>query len=335
MAQQSEVAIRVRQGDALRITADALVLKHAHGLYGADRAAFLSLAAVGVGVDLPALGSHAIVESSAALGATQVVFLGVEPLHDFSYREIRAFGHRSMSVLAIEQPGVRHVALTIHGPGYGLDETEAFESELAGVVDAIKCNEMPVGLETVTFVELDQSRAQRLRTVLARLLPGGKLSRQGRGPFRDLDVAAESALRSAGRLSASKPRVFVAMPFADEMSDIFHYGIQGAVNEAGLLAERADLASFTGDVMEWVRARITTANLVIADLTAANPNVFLEIGYAWGKGVPTVLIARDSEVLKFDVRGQKCILYKSIKDLQDQLQRELVGLLATSGARIQ
>ena len=118
------------------------------------------------------------------------------------------------------------------------------------------------------------------------------------------------------------------MPFADEMSDLFHYGIQGAVNGAGLLAERADLATFTGDVMEWVRARISNAKLVIADLTSSNPNVFLEVGYAWGKGIPTVLIARNTEVLKFDVRGQRCILYSSIKDLEEKLERELLGLSA-------
>ena len=121
------------------------------------------------------------------------------------------------------------------------------------------------------------------------------------------------------------------MPFADEMSDLFHYGIQGALNGAGFLAERADLASFTGDVMEWVRTRISSANLVVADLTSSNANVFLEIGYAWGKGIPTVLIAKHTEVLKFDVRGQRCILYSSIKDLEEKLERELLGL-RTSGA---
>jgi nucleoside 2-deoxyribosyltransferase len=76
-----------------------------------------------------------------------------------------------------------------------------------------------------------------------------------------------------------------------------------------------------------VRARISGARLVVADLTSANPNVYLEVGYAWGKGVPTVLIAKSEDALKFDVRSHRCIVYSSIKDLEDKLTRELHGLL--------
>ena len=110
------------------------------------------------------------------------------------------------------------------------------------------------------------------------------------------------------------------------MDDVFHYGIQGAVNSAGLLCERADLSTFTGDVMDWVKRRISSATLVIADLSSANPNVYLEVGYAWGCRVPTVLLARDATDLKFDVKSQRCVLYKSIKSLEDALSRELQGL---------
>ena len=82
-------------------------------------------------------------------------------------------------------------------------------------------------------------------------------------------------LRSAGYASDAKPHVFVAMPFAGEMDDIFHYGIQGAVNGGGMLCERADLSAFTGDVMDRVKRRIATCKLVIADLSDSNPNVYL------------------------------------------------------------
>jgi len=116
------------------------------------------------------------------------------------------------------------------------------------------------------------------------------------------------------------------MPFAEEMDDVFHYGIQGAVNAAGFLCERADLSSFTGDIMAWVRDRITKASIVIADLSGANPNVYLEVGYAWGCGRPTVLLVRDSSELKFDTRGQRCLVYKRIKDLEESLGRELASL---------
>jgi hypothetical protein len=116
------------------------------------------------------------------------------------------------------------------------------------------------------------------------------------------------------------------MPFAEDMDDVFHYGIQGAVNSAGFLCERADLSSFTGDVMEWVKKRIATASLIIADLSTANPNVYLEVGFAWGCGKPTVLLVRDTNDLRFDVRTQRCLVYKKIKDLESLLRTELANL---------
>ena len=326
MTKPSSISISIAHGDALRFKADVLILKHAQALYGVDKAAYLSLTGAGVPIDLPRQGAYRIARSDGAVGAENVLFIGVETLDQFNYGEIREFGRRAMTDLADTSPSPRHIAMTIHGPGYGLDETESFEAELAGLVDAISQNDYPEHLESITFIERDRNRVQRLEVVLRKLLPTGRLDRAGRGPLTGLGVSAKNALRTAGYASAAKPRVFVAMPFADDMSDLFHYGIQGAVNEAGLLAERADLASFTGDVMEWVRARIANANLVVADLTSSNPNVFLEVGYAWGKGVPTLLIAKNTEVLKFDVRGQRCILYSSIKDLQEKLERELVGL---------
>ena len=130
-------------------------------------------------------------------------------------------------------------------------------------------------------------------------------------------------MRSVGYDSQSKPHIFVAMPFAEEMEDVFHFGIQGPVNASGFLCERADIASFTGDVVEWVKRRIASASLVIADLSGANPNVYLEVGYAWGCGRPTILLTRDTSHLRFDVQSQKCLTYKKIKDLESMLQAEL------------
>jgi hypothetical protein len=116
------------------------------------------------------------------------------------------------------------------------------------------------------------------------------------------------------------------MPFKEEMEDTYHYGIQGVVRDAGFLCERADLSSFTGDVMQWVRDKIKTAKLVIADLTDGNANVYLEVGYVWGCNVPTVLLIKDTNDLKFDVRGQRCLSYKKIKDLENSLLKELKEL---------
>src|SRR5690606_510026 len=100
-----------------------------------------------------------------------------------------------------------------------------------------------------------------------------------------------------------------AMPFDADMDDIFYYGIDGPVRRAGLLCERVDQDVFSGDILARIRSRIETAAVVICDLSRQNPNVYLEVGYAWGHRRPTVLLVRDVKELRFDVQGQRCLPY--------------------------
>jgi hypothetical protein len=274
-----------------------------------------------------------VIACDGAIAATHVMFVGVSQLRDFSYPGIRELAKRALTDLKRTSFDVKSVAFTIHGPGYGLDENEAFESEFAGILDAVESMAFPDSLEVISFVEVNRARANRLQARLSALLPQGTIeidSWDARHQPSAADGYSDS-WRSAGVDSASKPHVFVAMPFAPEMDDTFHYGIQGASNSAGYLCERADLSSFTGDVMDWVKTRIATAALLIADLSSASPNVYLEVGYAWGCKVPTVLLARDAAELRFDVRGQRCIVYKSIKMLEEKLSIELSRLRRQGG----
>ena len=63
--------------------------------------------------------------------------------------------------------------------------------------------------------------------------------------------------------------------------------------------------------------------MVIADLIESNPNVYLEVGYAWGKNRPTILLAKKEQEIKFDVRGQRHLKYDTIKGLRESLVKEL------------
>src|SRR5262249_19009805 len=145
---------------------------------------------------------------------------------------------------------IRHVALTVHGPGYGLDEAECFKAEIGGVIDAVRNGQNPPVLEGITIVEQKVRRAEHLPGLLGNLFQNSYIEVDA----DDIHIATADnlSLQTAGYTSATKPLVFVAMPFAASMDDTFHYGIQGAVNAAGYLCERADLATFTGDVMEWI-----------------------------------------------------------------------------------
>jgi hypothetical protein len=89
-----------------------------------------------------------------------------------------------------------------------------------------------------------------------------------------------------------------------------------------------DHLNFTGEIVDWMKRKIETATVVIAEVKENNPNVYLEIGYAWGKGRPTILIAKDIDGLAFDVRGHLCLQYGGIIALEDTLGRELRELRA-------
>jgi nucleoside 2-deoxyribosyltransferase len=114
--------------------------------------------------------------------------------------------------------------------------------------------------------------------------------------------------------------------------DVWRFGIQRPLQEI-VLCERMDETAFTGDILSEIKKRIARADIVIADITGANPNVFLEIGYAWAAETPTVLICRkatDGGIPPFDVRGQRYIEYEDITDLEDKLTKEVQALLPIS-----
>lgn len=307
--------ISVKCAEVVDFPCDILVLKFAQAFYGADAAVSRLLR----NKISPPPGEYTIINSDAKLGATHTLFIGTVELRRFDYGQIREFAHRSIKIISQQMPNSRHVAMTMHGVGYGLDERESFLAQLAGLGDAFREGLFPSFLEQITIVERDANRAERLQQILVQNLPHKPSSGYK-------DIAVQSSLEpkiDAGIQSNSKPHVFVAMPFSEEMEDVYIFGIQAPINDAGFLCERIDMATFTGGILERIKSRIESAALVVADLTGANANVYLEVGYAWGKNRPTLLLSRNSDELKFDVKSQRCIIYKNIADLSKKLKADL------------
>jgi len=319
MLPDQRVKIEVVTADALAFDTELLVLKHAQVSLGVDAAAKQRLR-LDQGMKLGA-GNHLIVNGQPAVGAQKVVFLGVPPLQEFGYPEIRLFARRAMALAGQEFPYVQEIALTLHGAGYGLDEIACFDAELGGLVDAVRLKTVPTSLERVVILEADVGRADRLRQYL-----DGTFANQHGSTTLTVsarDGAGANGLRTEPAVSADRQHAFVAMPFAEEFEDRFHYGIQPSVHACGLLCERIDQEVFTGDVVSRVKQKIRSASLVVADLTGANPNVYLEVGFAWAAEVPTVLLRHRGSDLKFDVQGERCLEYTTIQDLESRLTKEL------------
>lgn len=324
------IEIAVVPGDVTSFDADVLVLKYAQAHYGIDSIVSQRVTRLGIDEDqcAPRPGASSYFDSRGGIRSKNILVVGVRGLYDFNYQDIRIFARAALEALADHEKdaSIEHVCFTLHGAEYGLDEVEAFESEIAGLIDGITAGRIPKFMQRISIVEIDDRRANRLKKVLGELVPLGRVEPKLKDYLQTSEKAVYEKFRSVGYSSDQKPHMFVAVPFRDEMEDVYEYGIQNAVRKAGFLCERADLSAFTGDVMDWVRRRICSASLVIADLTSANPNVYLEVGYAWGVSVKTVLLVQEAEQLKFDVRGQRCIIYKRIKDLEEKLHKELVAL---------
>ena len=318
--------LSVAQADILAFPCDVLVLKHAQSFMGADSAVMTALRAntrePQAAVNAPAPGEHVLLATEGAIAARFVLLIGVNYLSNFGYAEIREFACRALTILANEMPGVTHIAMTVHGVGFGLDEREAFMAQIGGLLDATKSGDVRALLARISVVERNADRTERLglilKDTLAQLEPDHTPGA--------LPAQSASLVVDAGAKSDLKPHVFVAMPYSEDMEDVYIFGIQGPVNSAGLLCERVDMTTFTGNVLERIKSRIETAVLTIADLTGDNANVYLEVGYAWGRGRPTLLLARRGQELKFDVRGQRILLYKNISDLAKKLECDLSQL---------
>jgi len=316
----------VEVADAMGRTCDVLVLKFAQHSYGLDRAVCSRLAQPQLDA-MPEPGEHVVLLRPAGLAADAVLFLGVPELAYLDYREIRAFGRRAVKVTAAELPQVREICLTLHGAGFGLDEREAFRAEVAGALDGIAELSSRPSIRAVTFLEWEHRRADQMAEILAALEVEAMAASTTLPAAMASSRPASQRMREAGLDSVTRSHAFVAMPFGETFDDVFHYGIAGPVERAGLLCERMDRSVFAGDIVDVMKQRIRDARVVVADISGGNPNVYLEIGFAWASGVPTVLLCNQDTEPCFDVRGHRHLKYRTIREAERHLDRELAALV--------
>lgn len=117
-----------------------------------------------------------------------------------------------------------------------------------------------------------------------------------------------------------KPFAFVLMPFSKEFDDAYELAIKPACELAGAYAERVDKQIFTGSILERVYNQISKADIIVADMSERNANVFYEVGYAHALGKPTILLTRSADDIPFDLKHYTHIVYN---DRLTELKREL------------
>lgn len=130
----------------------------------------------------------------------------------------------------------------------------------------------------------------------------------------------ETDLSTRRRATTPKPFVFVLMPFDSDFNDIYRLGIKAACEKAGAYCERVDEQFYQESILQRVYNQIAKADLIVADMTGRNPNVFYEVGYAHALGKDVVLLTRSAEDIPFDLKHHHHIIYdQGISALLDKL----------------
>lgn len=114
----------------------------------------------------------------------------------------------------------------------------------------------------------------------------------------------------------TKKKCFVVCPIGEEGSEIrknsdqlLKHVIAPALKELDFDIERSDLINHTGKIDSVIIEKLNSSELVIADLSGLNANVFYEVGYRAALGLPMIQIMNKETVLPFDVSTTRTISY--------------------------
>ena len=75
-------------------------------------------------------------------------------------------------------------------------------------------------------------------------------------------------------------KAFVIMPFDAELNEVYSAFLAPILSEIGYDVRRADDIASQGNILRDIVESIAGADLIVADLTGLNPNVFYELGVA-------------------------------------------------------
>ena len=135
-----------------------------------------------------------------------------------------------------------------------------------------------------------------------------------------------------------KPTCFIIMPFGEAGSkeekrslDVYRIMLKPAVESLGYVTTRADDFHHTGSITRDIIESLYNADIVIADLTGGNPNVFYELGVRHTlKKSGTIPIIEKGHNLPFDISDYRAIFYSTdiagAKDFEKDLQRKIVAV---------
>lgn len=125
---------------------------------------------------------------------------------------------------------------------------------------------------------------------------------------------------------------FVLMPIREPFNVYYERIYVPAIRDAGLEPRRIDEVFRAGVIIKDIWEYTVGAEVLLAELTGRNPNVFYELGLAHAIAKPVVLVTQILDDVPFDLKHLRHILYTPVEPdwaakLRQDLTRAIVETL--------
>ena len=129
--------------------------------------------------------------------------------------------------------------------------------------------------------------------------------------------------------STAKKSCFIIMPFGGWFDNYHKEIFVPGIEDAGLKAVRADDLYRPGNIVNDIWNYTKQADIVLADLTGKNPNVFYELGLAHAITKPAVLVTSNMEDVPFDLRSLRVLEYdKNLPNWGELLRKKITKAIS-------
>lgn len=124
-----------------------------------------------------------------------------------------------------------------------------------------------------------------------------------------------------------KLKVFMIMPFQEQFLMLYNM-IKSRLESKFEFSNAGDLDN-QQNILQDIVIGISNADVVIADLTGLNPNVFYELGLCHALNKKVIIITQDMSELPFDIKSYRANAYTTdfwkINEIIDKIEKNLLG----------
>lgn len=153
--------------------------------------------------------------------------------------------------------------------------------------------------------------------------------------FKSVAPSPPIAVSSSRRL-AGRRKCFVVMPFGNESLQVVYEDFVKPVIEdpegCNLECQRGDDVFGSNVVMDDIRTSMSSADIIVADLTGKNANLFYEVGICHTLDKPVLLLAQSMDDVPFDLRHRRVLLYeyspRGCRRLEKEVAEHLQAMVA-------